>query len=193
MMAVDDLIGNVISELQATGEMADTLLVFTSDNGFLLGEHRLTKKHQAFEEAIRVPLYVSGPGVAVQRTATQRVVNTDLAPTILELAQAPAGLPGDGRSLAPILADPGFAPWRSYFLIEHAQVSDSPVTEYAAVRSDQHLWVEYADGQRELYDFTTDLPQLTSQHANHAYNSVKTTLRQKLQVLRSCAGNGCWQ
>jgi arylsulfatase A-like enzyme len=121
------------------------------------------------------------------------VLNVDLAPTILELAEATAGLLADGRSLVPVFQDPGFGPWRSHFLIEHDKVSSFPVTDYAAVRSSQYLWVEYGDGQRELYDLATDPNELTSQHANPDYLEVKLALRQVLNSLRSCAGSGCWQ
>jgi arylsulfatase A-like enzyme len=193
MMAVDDLLGTLVAKLQADAELADTVLFFTSDNGFMLGEHRVAAKQQAYEDAIRVPLYAKGPGVSGPVTAHQMVLNVDLAPTILELAQATAGLVVDGHSLVPVLQDPTFGPWRSHFLIEHDKISSFPVTDYAAVRSAQYLWVEYADGQRELYDLATDPHELTSQHANPAYGSVKFALRQVLSSLRTCAGSSCWQ
>jgi arylsulfatase A-like enzyme len=192
-MAVDDLIGTIVARLQATGELGNTVLIFTSDNGFMLGEHRLSMKEQAHEEAIRVPLYVKGPGIVGPATAQQLVGNVDLAPTILELAQATAGLTVDGRSLVPVLQNPGFGPWRSHFLIEHDPVAPAPVVDYSAVRSVRYLWVEYTDGERELYDLQMDAPELTSQHKNPAFGQVKTTLRQVLNTLRTCAGHSCWQ
>jgi arylsulfatase A-like enzyme len=193
MMAVDDLIGTVIAALDTAGETADTLIVFTSDNGYGMGEHRVTQKQNAFEEAIRVPLYVRVPGSVTPQVAQQLVVNTDLAPTIVELAQATAGITMDGRSLVPILQDPGFAPWRTGFLVEHLPPpGPGQITRYKALRDVQYMWVEYENGERELYDLATDPDQLTSQHANPAYKAAKTTLRQKLSLLKTCVGAGCW-
>jgi len=123
--------------------------------------------------------------------ATQLVANIDLAPTIVELAQATAGITMDGRSLVPILQDPGFAPWRTGFLVEHKQ--DGVIPDYNAIRTNQYLWVEYVNGERELYDFATDPWQLTSQHKNAAYKATKLALKARLATLKTCAGAGCWQ
>lgn len=193
LLAVDDLIGTITAALQTAGELGNTLIVFCSDNGFLLGEHRVNSKQQAFEEAIRVPLYVKGPGVVAQAVAQQLVVNVDLAATFVELAQATAGLMQDGRSFAPILQDPAFVPWRSHVLIEHVKSGGAVVPpDYSAVRTTQYKWVEYANGEKELYDLTNDPGELVSQHANPAYFAVKDALRPILNLLRTCAGATCW-
>jgi arylsulfatase A-like enzyme len=191
MMAVDDLIGTVVAALQATQELNDTLLVFTSDNGFLLGEHRLNAKQNAYEEALRVPLYVRAPGIAGPQVAAQMTVNVDLAPTIVELAQASAAHTLDGRSFVPLLQNPGLSPWRTAFLVEHKKVSSWPVPDYAAIRDTRYLYVEYKNGQRELYDLATDPHELVSQHNNPAFASIKVGLKQKLSGLRPCVGNAC--
>lgn len=193
IMAVDDLIGMVIAELQTRGELGNTVVMFTSDNGFLLGEHRLSEKRNVYEGSIRVPLYVKGPGIIGPQTASQMVVNVDLAPTVVELAGATAGLTMDGRSLVPIFQNPGFSPWRNYFLIEDKKIPNSVMPDYSAVRSPQYVYVEYVDGSRELYDLATDPDELMSQHANPAYGAMKTTLKQKLNTLKTCAGSTCWQ
>lgn len=193
MMAVDDLIGTVVAELQATGELNDTVLVFTSDNGYLLGEHRLNAKQTAYEEAIRVPLFVRAPGMPGPQTAQQMTVNVDLAPTIVELAQATAGLTLDGGSFVPLLQDPGLSPWRTAFLIEHKKISSSVVPDYSAIRDTQYAYGEYRNGQRELYDLATDPSQRVSQHNNAGYGTIKTALKAKLNALKTCAGSTCWQ
>jgi arylsulfatase A-like enzyme len=193
MLAVDDLVGALTTQLQDLGELGDTVVVFTSDNGFLLGEHRLNSKQQAYEEAVRVPLYVRAPGMLGAQVAQQLVANVDLAPTLAELAGATPGLVMDGRSFAPILQDPGFGPWRTTLLIEHEKVGGRLVPpSYAAVRSSQHLWVEYSTEDRELYDLAADPFQLVSQHANPSYAAVRAQLRQALGVLSACVGAGCW-
>lgn len=194
MMAVDDLIGRIVSELQTLGELADTVIVFTSDNGYLMGEHRAFQKVNPYEESIRAPLYVRGPGVASQQSALQMVTNVDLAPTLVELAQATAGLVTDGRSVVPILRDPGYAPWRSCFLVEHTNAGGNDIIPtYAAVRAGQYKWVEYMSGERELYDLEADPYELTSQHNNVAYRSVRNTLKQMVSILEDCSGSTCWQ
>jgi N-acetylglucosamine-6-sulfatase len=104
MLAVDDMIGELIKALKESGELDNTYIVFTSDNGFHLGEHRLgAGKWTPYEEDIRIPLIVRGPGVREGRTLHQMVLNNDLAPTIAELAGADAPSFVDGRSLVPLL------------------------------------------------------------------------------------------
>ncbi|HZC83431.1 MAG TPA: sulfatase [Rubrobacter sp.] len=104
MLAVDDMIGELIKALKESGELDNTYIVFTSDNGFHLGEHRLgAGKWTPYEEDIRIPLIVRGPGVREGRTLHQMVLNNDLAPTIAELAGADVRSFVDGRSLVPLL------------------------------------------------------------------------------------------
>lgn len=192
MMAVDDLIGTVVAELQATAELNNTVLVFASDNGFLLGEHRLNAKQVAHEEAIRVPLYIRAPGIPGPQSAQQMTVNVDLAPTIVELAQATAGLTMDGRSFVPLLQNPGLS-WRSSFLIEHRKVSSTLVPDYAAIRDARYVYIEYKNGESELYDLVRDPYELVSKHNSPGYGGIKTALKQKLNGLKRCTGNTCWQ
>jgi N-acetylglucosamine-6-sulfatase len=121
LQAVDDLIVALVNELQAQGQLARTYIFFMSDNGFHLGEHRLpVGKDTAYEEDIRVPMIVRGPGVPEGRTLPHIGLNNDFAPTWAELAGASA--PGfvDGRSLVPLLGanPPAVDGWRQSFLVE---------------------------------------------------------------------------
>src|SRR3712207_421461 len=93
MLAVDEMVERLVDALRESGELDNTYLVFTSDNGFHLGQHRLTTgKWTAYEEDIRVPLIVRGPGVPEGQNLEHLVLNNDLAPTFAELggAEAPA-------------------------------------------------------------------------------------------------------
>jgi N-acetylglucosamine-6-sulfatase len=121
MMAVDDMIGDLFDSLRQTGELDDTYVFFTSDNGFHLGQHRLgAGKWTAYEEDIRVPLMVRGPGVPEGKKLPHMVLNNDLAPTFAELAGVDPPDFVDGRSLAPLL-DGTPTPeedWRQRFLLE---------------------------------------------------------------------------
>ncbi len=190
MLSVDDLVGTVMSTLEETGEIDNTVVFFTSDNGYVLGEHRWHMKLVAFEESIRVPLYVRGPGIAAQEI-DRPIVNADLAPTIAELAGVTPGLPVDGRSLVPLLSS-GEAPvWRDRILIEHY---DNPtVPDYRALRTGRYLYVEYDDGsgERELYDLSFDLHQTVSLHADADQVDVVAALGAQLQPLRTCGGGTC--
>lgn len=119
LRAVDDLIGTVLTALAQTGRLENTAFFFTSDNGYLLGQHRWRTKVLVYEESIRVPLVLRVPGVSGPATVSRMVLNNDLAPTIAALAGATPD-PGhvmDGRSLLPLL-DGTATRWRRRFLVD---------------------------------------------------------------------------
>jgi N-acetylglucosamine-6-sulfatase len=121
MLAVDEMIGELVQTLRESGELDETYIFFTSDNGFHLGTHRLsTGKWTPYEEDIKVPLIVRGPGVPAGKSLEHLVLNNDLAPTFAELGGAEVPTHVDGRSLGPLLGDDPPSPeeWRSAFLVE---------------------------------------------------------------------------
>ncbi|PYT05958.1 MAG: hypothetical protein DMF49_12650 [Acidobacteria bacterium] len=124
MLAVEDLIASLLESLQAAGKLDNTYIFFTSDNGYHLGQHRLLPgKQTPYEEDIRVPLIVRGPGVREGAVVNELAGNIDLAPTFAELAGIDINPSVDGRSLAPLLTGdlpPGSA-WRRAFLLEHTR------------------------------------------------------------------------
>ena len=107
LLSVDDAVGSLLNTLQDTGELANTLIIYTSDNGFFHGEHGVrSEKVLPYEPGIRTPLIMRGPGVPVAKRQNQLVGNVDLAPTILEAARAATpGRVQDGRSLFGLLRD----------------------------------------------------------------------------------------
>lgn len=120
MQSVDDLVENVVNTLRATGRLDNTYIVFASDNGFMLGEHRIPGGKQVpYEESIRLPLIVRGPGIAAGKTMDQLVGNVDFAPTFAQWGGASVPDFVDGRSFAPLLAGGAADGWRQAFLIEH--------------------------------------------------------------------------
>ncbi len=211
LRAVDDLVKRVIDALSAAGQLERTVIIFTSDNGFLYGEHRLGEKLAAYEESIRVPLYVRVPGGSLPQAVELIVLNTDLAPTIAELAGVRPALPVDGRSFAPLLAGQAPSDWRQRFLVEHwwtDSVFEMP--SFSAVRtggadapSPSTLYVEYSDQNydqmkddaphpvmfRELYDLDLDPFQLQSLHRNAARVPQMALLGQWLRLLRTCGSS----
>ena len=112
------MVGGLIDTLQRNGELNNTVLIFTSDNGFFYGEHRLTDKVLGYDESIRVPLYIRAPGFPAQ-TTWRAALNNDLAPTVADFAGITPGLPVDGRSLLPLLRNPSEKNWRKRFLVEY--------------------------------------------------------------------------
>jgi N-acetylglucosamine-6-sulfatase len=187
LLAVDEAVARIVAALQASGELANTLVIFTSDNGFFHGEHRVAQgKNLPYEPAIRVPLALRGPGVPAGLRLGQRVANVDLAPTIVDAANATPGRLLDGRSLLPLLASPA-TPLARDLLVERGPGEDP----YAALRTNRYLYVEYASGARELYDLATDPYQLRSRHADPAYASVRSNLAARLARMRTCRGANC--
>jgi arylsulfatase A-like enzyme len=121
MLGVEDLLRGVVDALQSTGKLDDTYVIFTSDNGFHLGQHRLPPgKQTAYDEDIRVPLIVRGPGIPASTTTKNIAMNIDLAPTIAALAGARTPKFVDGRSLVPVLHAPDtHRGWRTAAFVEH--------------------------------------------------------------------------
>jgi arylsulfatase A-like enzyme len=155
LQSVDRSVGRLLDALEVTGRLDDALVIFTSDNGLLWGEHRWVKKEVPYEEAIRVPLVIRADGIVgdLPRTDGHLVANIDLAPTIAAAAGVP--LPGvDGRSLLPLLEGRPQG-WRHALLIEHLR-GTNPIPTYCAVRTTRYLFASYDTGERELYDLQVD-------------------------------------
>ncbi|SPL91627.1 Choline-sulfatase [[Actinomadura] parvosata subsp. kistnae] len=197
MLGVDDLVGSVVDALRESGKLDNTYIFFTSDNGFHLGTHRLKQgKTTPFEEAIRIPLVVRGPGVAAGATVTHMGATIDLAPTFAELGGATVPPFAEGRSLVPLLRGRPPAQWRKQVLVEFTRPADrssaaqTPVPAYQALRTEQHTYVRYETGERQLYDLTTDPYQLTNL-ASTADPALLARLDQRLSGMVGCSGASC--
>ena len=184
LLAVDEAVKSIVDTLAARGELANTLFVFTSDNGWLQGEHRIPNgKIHPYEESIRVPLILRGPGVSTGTTSTVPAGNIDLAATVLAVAQATPGITIDGRSLLTVSG-------RTALLVETGPRSNG-ARWYAAVRTARFVYIEHSTGERELYDLSIDPYQLRSRHADAAYAQVRAALAEQLHRLQACAGQTC--
>jgi arylsulfatase A-like enzyme len=196
LQSVDEMVGRLVRVLGETQELSNTYVVFTSDNGLHLGEHRINKKKwTAYEEAIRVPLLVRGPGVPSGTSRSQMVLNNDLAPTFASWAGVTPPSFVDGRSLSPLLSTSPPASWRSALLVEHWQDENgdpyaATIPDYTAVRTGRHLFTRYATGETELYDLSNDPNELESLH-NTASTQLKRRLASRLDALESCAAQSC--
>jgi N-acetylglucosamine-6-sulfatase len=190
-LGVDDMVKAVVDTLRATGKLSNTLIVFTSDNGFFHGEHRVPQgKVRLYEPSIRVPLIVRGPGVPRNVHRKQIVANIDLAPTVVALAKAKPRRTMDGRSLVPLFRSASVGASRNLLLEDPTGAAGNPRL-YVGVRTNRYVYAEYANGDRELYDLAKDPDELQSQHANPAYDVIKTALAARLHALVSCAGARC--
>jgi N-acetylglucosamine-6-sulfatase len=162
LSAIEEGVGEILSALKETGQLDNTLIIFTSDNGYFYGEHGLSvERRLAYEESIRMPLLVRYPRMIKAGTAPDEIaLNIDLAPTLLSVAGASA--PGDmqGRSLAPLLKGEKVK-WRDSFLIECYSDRVFPRMErmgYKAARNGRWKYIHYLEleGMDELYDLKTD-------------------------------------
>jgi N-acetylglucosamine-6-sulfatase len=162
LLAIEEGIGRILEALKETGQLDNTILVFTSDNGYFYGEHGLSvERRLAYEESIRLPLLVRFPKLVAPGTVCDELVlNIDLAPTLLSLAGVPVPGAVQGRSLVPLLK--GERPeWRASFLIEYYSDKVFPrivQMGYKAVRTERWKYIHYLelDGMDELYDLDAD-------------------------------------
>jgi arylsulfatase A-like enzyme len=202
MAAVGEMIGGLLRTLEQTGKLDNTYVALTSDNGYHTGQYRLgLGKQTAYEEDIRVPFMIRGPGLPAGASRDEIVLNNDFAPTFADLAGLPPPASVDGRSFASLLDrtkrnEP--SSWRTAFEIrnwdnkrnETSYRDVMPVPPYRAVRTQRYLYVEYAAGERELYDLRKDSYELHNLH-DSADPDLISKLDARLDALRDCAGEGC--
>jgi N-acetylglucosamine-6-sulfatase len=182
LQSVDELVEAVVGKLQNEGALDNTYVVFTSDNGYHHGEHRIKSgKAMPYEESIRMPLLIRGPSVQAGTSTNKLTLNTDFFPTFTDLADVTTPEYVDGRSLRPVL-EGSATTWRTAILLElHSSI-------FGIRTSDSRKYIEYGDSFKELYDLRSDPYEL-----NNSYNanSSPTDLRTRLQALKGCAGDTC--
>ena len=186
LQAVDELVEAVVGRLGAVGALDNTYVVFTSDNGWHHGEHRLPNgKTQPYEESIHMPLLIRGPGVKAGTSTNKLTLNTDIFPTFTDLAGVTTPEYVDGRSLRPLLEGTATT-WRSAILLEQKK---TPTDSFSGIRtSSGKKYIEYEDGFKELYDLRSDPYEL-----NNFYKATAPPegLATRLQALKDCAGTTC--
>ena len=220
LYAADEMVGAIVDALKETGQLENTWIVFTSDNGYNLGAHRLIHKMAPYEESIRVPLVIIGPGVpdSMQgKSVSQMVLESDFAPTFAELAGVPVPSDVDGNSLVGILSGKPPANWRHDMIMQYVTngaangigqelppwlfvAIGQEIPTYKAVRTESHLYVEWYDDdkpfhEKELYDLNADpyeLNNVLSTAKGKAENKALTdTMAARLLELEACKGENC--
>jgi N-acetylglucosamine-6-sulfatase len=191
LLAVDEAVARVVNALKRAGDLQRTLIVFTSDNGYFHGEHRIPAgKVFLYEPATRVPLIVRGPRIAPGQRLDELVANIDLAPTIADAANVTPLRIVDGRSLLPLI-ERGVRPSAPRSILIESPPSDVPRQVFTAVRTAQHLYASYESGDQELYDLSADPYQLTSLHRDPGQAALVAELSLRLEQLKKCAGVSC--
>jgi arylsulfatase A-like enzyme len=201
VQAVNRMIGDIRAELARLGVAKNTYIVFSSDNGYHMGQRRLGEgKQTAWDHDIRVPLVVVGPGVPAGRTVGAVAANTDLRPTLQELSGTPSGSRVEGRSLVPWLRGDTVRDWRRVTVVEHHGPNTAPgdpdhasqfqgnPPSYKALRFSGALWVQYDQRKFgvEYYDLRKD-PNERHNVAAQLSKKRKRTLRALVRRFEACS------
>ena len=179
LAAVDEGVGQLLAALERTGELDNTIFIYTSDNGFFMGEHgSFNGKRMPYDEALRVPFFIRYPKlISPGSNRDELILNIDVAPTLLDLAGMESVIPMHGESFVPLLQDNN-ASWRKAFLAEYYLEKVAAKTPtWKAVRTDRWKYIHYliADNQGdpygydELYDLEADPNELKNlvNHPEH--------------------------
>ncbi len=185
LLAVDRAVGDIVEAVASKGELENTIFIYMSDNGFLLGEHRLFGKVWPYEPSIRIPLVIRLPGAEQARTSEQLVLNADIAPTIVELTGARARLRPDGTSLVPLLRgdEEGWRQEVPLLYIGEGQVKAYDPPRWLGIRTHRYKFVIYDDNSRELFDLKEDPDELENLSGSASIYEVENQLYQQLGKL----------
>jgi len=220
LQAVDEAVANIVSTLDALGQLDNTYIFFTSDNGYHMGEHRLPQgKNTPYEEDIHVPLLVLGPGIRAGTHIKELTGNIDLASTFTDLAGATVPDFVDGRSFVPLLLNEPINEWRHAFLLERGkrpqpsqELDDDPVSTasgpppslletpdssfdnvpliYIGLRTDEYTYIEFDNGVVQIYDLKKD-PYELENFSSKADPKLLAELHQWLSKIKTCSGASC--
>ena len=230
LRAIDDGVQQVVSTLGAMHRLRNTYIIFTSDNGFFYGEHRLTGgKFLAYEPSTHLPFLMRGPGIKPGTSTGELAANIDIVPTILELAHVEADKSIDGRSLVPYLLDPELRTRRPILFESFVETSDveengggpaaapegvaagatgggdsvnarpneasasivAPPKDYEGIRLGPYKYIEWPDGEKELYDINKDPYELNNKARDKNYFPIRAFLHKELERLETCVGRTC--
>jgi N-acetylglucosamine-6-sulfatase len=230
LRAVDDGVKQIVDTLGAMHRLRNTYIVFTSDNGFFYGEHRLTGgKFLAYEPSTHLPLLIRGPGIKPGTSTGELAANIDIAPTVLELAQATPDKSIDGRSLLPFMLDPALRTRRPILFESFVETNDveengggpaaapasvaagragggpsvnahrpgasasilAPPKDYEGIRLGPYKYIEWPDGEKELYDINKDPYELNNRIKDRNLIPIRNFLHLQLKRLEDCVGKVC--
>ena len=185
VVSVDEQTGRLLDKLEAMNILDDTIIVYAGDNGHFWGEHGLYDKRLAYEESMRIPLFIRYPRlIPSPGPRSPMVLNIDLAPTLLDMAglEVPGNM--QGQSARPLLAAPD-APWRKSWLYEHFPVFPIPIPGITAVRTDEYKYVEYQNDvrPREIFNLKTDPREKRNLYGTPEGRGLEPPLKKELTRL----------
>lgn len=191
LTSADRSLGRLLQEVDALGLDKNTIVIFTSDNGYYLGEHGLGDKRSAYEESLRLPLLVRSPFHDTKKSAVDPIVlNLDLAPTIVDLAGLPVPASFQGKSLKPLLEGSTPPTWRADFLYEYFYERNFRNPPVLGIRTTSEKLVTYPgrESWNQVFEVREDPYELVNQYANTAKAEVRQRLEKRLEELKQETG-----
>jgi arylsulfatase A-like enzyme len=187
LLSVDDGVASILNALHKTGLSDKTIIVYLSDNGMTVGDHRFgISKNCPYEACLKVPFMVYAPAFYPARSDDHLVANIDLAPTFIDLAEGSIPKSVNGLSMLPLLKD-AHSDWRDDLLFEHWPTEEgvgSMIPEFYAVRNAEWKYVEYVTGDKELYDLVNDPYELNNLAGKSEYQEIEAKLAIRLAELK---------
>jgi N-acetylglucosamine-6-sulfatase len=193
LLSVDDGLAQIIWTQALRGQLANTIIILSSDNGYLLGEHRVVNRKKFAYEAAQPPLWIFGADFPAGATSNAFAMNIDLAPTLVRASGATADLAMDGRPLQDVLVDPTLGHDRFLPIYIHEGLDDPqhPTPRGTAVRTWRFKYVLYSDGSEELYDLAKDPYELQNRARWAVFGRIKADMNALLQQATMCSGDTC--
>ena len=200
LRAADDGLARMLDTLEESGELDDTIVIYTADQGFMQGQHRIDDhKYIPYEPSIRLPLVIAGPGIPKGEQVDGLVAAQDMTATIVDAAGAKAGRDADGVSLLPhvqgkrlpdreILLE-ALAPTVEFEIGNEAIDAQVP---YFGLRTERYKYISWSFGDEELYDLQKDPYELENVAEKRGYADVRERLAERAKELSACAGPSCY-
>lgn len=189
LAAIDESLGQVMKTLEEIGELDNTVIIFSSDNGYFMGEHTFWDKRLAYENSMRVPMLIRYPKLIQPKSQVDKLcLNIDIAPTILEMAGVPIPDYVQGQSMVNLMSKKDEKDWRSAFLFEYYVDDAFPFAgpNQVAIRTDQYKLVDnfLENDIDELYDLKADPGEMNNLIEKKKYNKIEAELRAELDQLK---------
>lgn len=186
IQSVDDNVGRLTEYLKANGLDKNTIVIYTSDQGFYVGEHGWFDKRWMYEESFRTPLIIKWPGVTNKKMITASMVqNLDFAETLLEMAGLPIPSDMQGKSIVPVLKGQQKGNLHDALYYHFYENIEHKVAKHVGVRTDRYKLIYYYEHKEwELYDLEKDRNEMRNLYKDASYQTVVQTMKAKLKQLK---------
>jgi hypothetical protein len=197
LLSVDEAVAHAVAALERAGELDETYIVLTSDNGYALGEHRFTGKDRLSDEVLDVPLVVRGPGIPAGTRSSRMVSLVDLTETLTQLMSITPTSTTDGEGFVATLHDPRAPGFRDTMLIQTGAKNPGarfPGWAYRGVLTQRYSYARRINnglGAGFLYDRHKDPHELKNRLTSERYRAVRRELERRYLLLAECSGAAC--